>query len=56
VQAMDGPSPANSRAALKLPAIKTAGLKEKHKMSFEAKRTGSRQQRQQQRSGGSVLV
>lgn len=49
----NGPSLANSRAAIKLAAMRTAGFKEKCKMPFETKHTKSSQQRQQQRSGGS---
>lgn len=48
-----GPTLANSHPAVKLPAMRTAGFKEKCKMPSETKRTKSSQQRQQQCSGGS---
>lgn len=48
-----GPTLANSHPAVKLPAMRTAGFKEKCKMPFQTKHTRSSQQRQQQCSGGS---
>lgn len=55
----DGPTLANGHTAVKLPAMKAPGLKEKYKVPFETEHVRSSQQRrqqQQQQSGGSTSV